>query len=341
MNEDVVFKIVQATGVLQSELILVHFWGDDVDKHIANNFCKAVVVLGATPVLLQQSRIINKDIFSFAQETCFNEKYFELFEKFDAVLDIFAYQPIVLGYEIKEEQYQLYQKYMREMFSRFVKMKRFTQIRVPTEENAKQTGLESDEYMKRMILAYNIDYSMLRRSCEMMIDNYKGKNILVLCTGDNYKLHFEVDNRVWYMDAGDGDFPCGEIYIAPIEEKTWGIVFFEELFIENIGKFENVLLQVKSGKLINSNHQNINLFLDGLMENEKTICELGIGMNPNIHSLCGITILDEKMKGTFHIAIGNNIMFGGKNNASNHIDFVGIGKIIGGNDDGKRSHGTI
>ena len=50
-------------------------------------------------------------------------------------------------------------------------------------------------------------------------------------------------------------------------------------------------------------------------------------MNPNIHSLCGYTLLDEKMAGTFHIAIGANTMFGGKNEASNHIDLVGNGQI--------------
>ena len=44
--------------------------------------------------------------------------------------------------------------------------------------------------------------------------------------------------------------------------------------------------------------------------------------------LCGYTVLDEKMCGTFHIAAGSNHMFGGKNEASDHIDFVGRGRIV-------------
>lgn len=43
-------------------------------------------------------------------------------------------------------------------------------------------------------------------------------------------------------------------------------------------------------------------------------------MNPNITDLCGYTVLDEKMSGTFHIAVGANEMFGGSNAASNHDD---------------------
>ena len=50
-------------------------------------------------------------------------------------------------------------------------------------------------------------------------------------------------------------------------------------------------------------------------------------MNPNVTDLCGYTVLDEKMAGTFHIAIGANTMFGGTNEASDHIDMVGYGKV--------------
>ena len=51
-------------------------------------------------------------------------------------------------------------------------------------------------------------------------------------------------------------------------------------------------------------------------------------MNPNVTELCGYTPLDEKMYGTFHIAVGANNMFGGTNAASDHIDFVGHGSVL-------------
>lgn len=327
MEKNIIYKIVQASGVKKGELILIHFWGEDKDKHIANDFCQVVVELGASPILLQQSRTINRDIFSSAQETCFNEKYFDLFHSFDAVLDIFTYQPIILGYEIEENQHKLYRKYMKELFSKLIEIERFAQIRIPTRENTKETDLEVEDYMNRMISAYDIDYLELKHSCEIMKNQLEKSNSLVLHTGDGCKLHLKLNDREWYIDAGDGDIPCGEVYIAPIENETQGKIFFEELFIEDIGKFSNVIFEIKNGQIIDSNNKEVNVFLDSLMENEKIVCEFGIGMNPNIHSLCGYTVLDEKMKGTFHIAIGANTMFGGKNNAPNHIDLVGVGKI--------------
>lgn len=60
-----------------------------------------------------------------------------------------------------------------------------------------------------------------------------------------------------------------------------------------------------------------------LKPEDKVICELGFGMNPNVKDLCGCTLLDEKMADTFHIAIGNNTMFGGTNESDQHIDLVG------------------
>ena len=45
--------------------------------------------------------------------------------------------------------------------------------------------------------------------------------------------------------------------------------------------------------------------------------EFGIGLNPAITSLTGNSLFDEKMAGTIHIAIGDNINFG--HNISSHI----------------------
>lgn len=50
-------------------------------------------------------------------------------------------------------------------------------------------------------------------------------------------------------------------------------------------------------------------------------------MNPNVTDLCGYTLLDEKMAGTFHIAVGANTMFGSENRATDHGDFVGCGEV--------------
>ena len=54
---------------------------------------------------------------------------------------------------------------------------------------------------------------------------------------------------------------------------------------------------------------------------------LGYELEDAQMDLCGYTLLDEKMAGTFHIAVGANTMFGGENRATDHGDFVGRGEV--------------
>lgn len=326
MNSEIIKKIVKASGVSAGEMILIHFWGEDADKGIANSFMVAVASMGATPILLQQSRTINKDIFLAAKDSSFDQRYFELFSKVDAVLDVFAYEPVVLGYQIEPEPLARYRNYMSRLFRKLMECKRFTQIRVPTEANARESQLDPQDYVLRMTKAYDIDYEALEDTCQKAIEHFSRASRVSVHTGEDCVLNFELTGRAWHIDAGDGDFPCGEIYIAPREGSTSGSIYFEMLYLDDV-KYNNVILQVEGGRIIDCNVPELAAYFAGLPEENRVVCELGIGMNPNVTDLCGYTVLDEKMAGTFHIAIGANDMFGGENKAANHDDFVGFGRI--------------
>lgn len=327
MDRKTISKIVRASGVSAGEMVLVHFWGEDADKEIANGFMAAVAETGATPVLLQQSRSVNRDMFLAAKGSCFGEQYFDLFTKFDAVLDVFAYRPVILGYEIEEDQFELYRKYMARLFSKLMNCKRFTQIRIPTAANAEESGLDPQDYIRRMERAYDIDYTAVYEACRQARDRFEGVNEVLLRTGEDCGLSFALAGRAWHIDAGDGDLPCGEIYIAPVEDKTQGTVYFETFYLNGV-KYEHVRLHIRDGRVINSDRPEVTAFFEKQPQENRVVCELGFGMNPNVTDLCGYTVLDEKMRGTFHIAVGANHMFGGTNEASDHIDFVGHGTIV-------------
>lgn len=290
------------------------------------NFSVAVAELGGTPISLHQSRLQNSKIFSVAKETSFGDSHFSIFEQVDAVLDVFAYQPVVLKYQLPEEQMNLYRAYMGNLFKSLMKVSRFTQIRVPTIDNAEESILEPDDYLTRMTSAYDIDYDKLRTNCEEKIEELKKANEIVIHTGEDCNIRFVTKGRKWIADCGDGDLPCGEVYIAPIEEATNGTVFYDKLNLKDIGVFDKVTLTIENGILTSSNNEDMNKFITSLSKEARVICELGFGMNENITSLCGYALLDEKMNNMFHIGIGNNTMFGGKNNADLHVDFVGSGR---------------
>lgn len=327
MNRQIVDKIVKASGIQPEEVVLLHFWGESKQEEVLGKFFEAVVSIGASPLELRQSRSRNQKIFAAATEESFGEKYFSMFDKVDTVLDIFVYQPVVFGAKLEEEQMMCYKKYMGNLFSVFGKAKRFLQIRIPTEENALESGLEPTEYIKRMERAYDIDYEVLKEKCLKKKSELEQASGVILVTRKENELHINYAGRKWEIDAGDGDLPCGEIYVAPIEELTEGEVYFEKLYVEDLGVYDKVQLSIKKGVVERSSCQELNKFLKELDITDRTVCELGFGMNEHVTELCGYTVLDEKMCDTFHIAIGDNTMFGGKNQAQLHMDFVGKAEI--------------
>ena len=60
----------------------------------------------------------------------------------------------ILGAEIEEKQMDLYRRYISTLFGRLMGCRRFTQIRIPTEANARESDLDPEEYIRRMDLAY-------------------------------------------------------------------------------------------------------------------------------------------------------------------------------------------
>lgn len=326
MDKNLVEKLVRVSGVQEGEVILIHYWGEEEHKEIADWFMEAVTELGGSPVFVQQSRALNQKLFSKAKIECFSENYFKLLEPIDAVLDIFAYQPVVLGSVLEKEQMDIYRKYMRNLFDQLMTKKRFTQIRIPTIENAQESGLDPKDYIQRMNQAYDIDYDQLKKVCnEKVIQLSKSKTIKISTKGEHL-LELVVEGRPWIADCGDGDLPCGEVYAAPVENQTNGTVCFESIYLEDVGEFEDVVMCIEEGKLQSCTKPEIQTFIDSLTENDRVVCEIGFGYNEKVRSLCGYPVLDEKMCGTFHIAIGNNQMFGGENQSNIHLDFVGVGE---------------
>lgn len=211
MTRETIAKIVKASGVSAGELILIHFWGENADKTVADQFAAAVAALGASPVVLQQARSVNREIFAGAKESCFDERYFGLFSKFDAGLDVFACQPIVLGYELEDAQMDLYRRYISQLFEKLVTCRRFAQIRIPTAANAAESGLDPQEYIRRMDRAYDVDDAAVRAACEHAAAQFAGASRVAVRTGEGCVLQLELTGRTWLTDAGDGDLPCGAL----------------------------------------------------------------------------------------------------------------------------------
>ena len=250
-----------------------------------------------------------------------------MFDQVDVVLDIMMTRPGFPGKGLDEEHLKMERKFIQKYFGMMASKKKLVQIRIPSKDNAMEAGMDEKEFEERLINACDIDYEAVQKACEEKVKEIAGKNQVSICTGNGCVLKMDLTGREWMIDAGDGDLPCGEVEIAPLEDKTNGTVHFDRLFAdgEDMGA---VTITVENGIAVTSDSDRFNEFLAELPPNGNVVCELGIGMNPGVTDLCGYEVLDEKMIGTFHIALGKNDMFGGKNDSFVHLDFVGKGELI-------------
>lgn len=329
MKDEIIKKVVNGMQLQKGQLVLLHFWGEDKYIPILRKFNTYISELGAIPFEYQEPVMYHASLFEKLEEAI-PDKYFKIFEPFDIVIDIFAQYPNnpFRGTGSQAEKY--YRAYMSQTFSEMVKKEKLIQLRVPTIENAKLSGADVDKYIDLMNRAYDVDCNVLQEECGKFIDSVLNMENVKLTTHNadsSYLLNLTLGRRKWIIDAGDGDLPCGEVYIAPIEGCSNGEVYFERIKLMDGNSVENILIQIENGRIVSSNSDTFNQHLKELPEDGLVLCELGIGMNPNVTEFSGIELLDEKVKGSFHVGFGANIMFGGENKSEVHMDFVGIGDL--------------
>lgn len=122
------------------------------------------------------------------------------------------------------------------------------------------------------------------------------------------------------------NIPDGEVYLAPLEYSANGFIIFDFVAIHGFGLVKNLKIKFKDGKVVwfDSPQKKIfKKFLDANTGEKDRIAEFAIGTNPAAQFI-GETIVDEKIFGSIHIAIGNNAggAYGGKNKASSHLDMI-------------------
>jgi leucyl aminopeptidase (aminopeptidase T) len=123
-----------------------------------------------------------------------------------------------------------------------------------------------------------------------------------------------------------GNLPSGEAYLTPIEGKTNGI-FVVDASMAGIGKIQDkpITIRVENGMAVEiTGGKEAGLLLEQIEkigEKARNIAELGIGTNDRA-IVSGLILEDEKVMGTVHIALGNNLSMGGTVDVPFHVDGI-------------------
>ena len=320
---DLIPNICEGFPFDKGDFVLLNLWGDNEDLTILDLLSENVSKKGIVPFKHHCSNsFFEKVVLNLIRnDQKFAQEHLRYLSSFKHVIDIFMYTPS-LPNGISDPEIPKFQEYLGELFNSLTQDKKnYIQLNVPTEINASKAGLDYDIYNSSMCNALSVDFPNLKKACREKVDSLKAKNNIEIITNKKYLLKLNINNRKWFIDDGCGDFPPGEVYIAPIENNSNGNLLVPVIHLKE-QTYKDVLLTFENGILIKSSSKEINEFLYALPEKYKILCEFGIGLNPKVKKLIGFTPIDEKALGTYHIGLGMNHFFGGENNCPFHMDFV-------------------
>jgi aminopeptidase len=139
-------------------------------------------------------------------------------------------------------------------------------------------------------------------------------------------IRFGIKGRRWVNCCGHENFPDGEVFTGPIEDATEGTVHYTYPAVMGGREVADVRLKFKGGKVVDAAAAKGESFLVKMLDQDKgarILGELALGCNYDIRKFTRNTLFDEKLGGTFHLAVGSGYPeTGSKNESGLHWDMV-------------------
>jgi aminopeptidase len=144
--------------------------------------------------------------------------------------------------------------------------------------------------------------------------------------GPGTDLRLNISGRTFITAHGKHNMPDGEFFTGPVEDSANGDVAFTYPAIYGGREVTGVKLRFEQGRVVDVSAERNEQFLIEMLDTDegaRRLGELGIGANYGIDRFTKELLLDEKIGGTIHLALGMSYPeTGGLNNSALHWDMV-------------------
>ncbi len=209
---------------------------------------------------------------------------------------------------------------------------RWTLTQFPCQAYAQDADMSLGDYENFVYSATYSDqpdpvqaWQKIRSDQQRLVDWLQGKKQVVV-RGPNTDLKLSVAGRKFINCAGDKNMPDGEIFTGPVEDSANGWVRFTYPAIHRGTEVEGVELEFKDGKVVKASAQKNEAYLLAMLDTDpgaRFLGEFAIGTNYAIQRFTKSILYDEKIGGSFHMAVGAGYPETGSVNQSTiHWDFI-------------------
>jgi aminopeptidase len=202
----------------------------------------------------------------------------------------------------------------------------------PTPSLAQLAGMSEARYTEFVERALFLDHEdpiaawreLSARQAEIVARLVPARRIRIEAEGTDLTL--DVSGRTWINSDGRRNMPSGEVFTGPHERSANGTIRFTVPTGPAGIPVSGVELTFREGEVVDAHAEQGQGYLDATLATDpgaRFLGELGIGTNTGIDVATGKILLDEKMAGTVHLALGRSYPeSGGTNESAVHWDLI-------------------
>ncbi len=207
----------------------------------------------------------------------------------------------------------------------------------PTQSSAQDAEMSLREYEDFVFNAGHLDkddpiaqWKKIEKQQQKIVDFLTGKKEVRFQAANGTDLTVDVEGMTWINCCGHENFPDGEVFTGPnLKAKNGGVngvVRYHFPAAHGGREVHDIELTFEKGKVVQARASKNEDFLKQMLDQDKGarfVGEVAIGTNYNIQQYTKNTLFDEKIGGTFHLAVGAGYPETGNTNESGlHWDMV-------------------
>lgn len=301
---------------------------------------KKVLQAGGHPLTRVTPNGLNEIFYKYASDE--QLKYIHkptrvVYEEYDVVINVMAEENTKALSSIDPHKMVIASQARRELSTLFMeraarKELKWTLTLFPTQASAQEAEMSVAEYED---FVYNacmpdqedpVGYWQGVFTKQQSIVEWLADKEVIHVKGPGTDLTLNVKGRTFINCACKENVPDGEIFTGPVEDSVNGHVTFSYPAIYSGKEVTNVRLVFENGKVVKASSDKNEDFLVKTLDTDegaRYVGEFAIGTNEGIQQFTREILFDEKIGGSFHMALGASYPeSGGKNESAIHWDMI-------------------
>lgn len=210
--------------------------------------------------------------------------------------------------------------------------RRWTLTLFPTAAYAQDAEMATEDFARLLEAACMLDrpdpvaaWQELSARQARMIDWLRQRTeIHIVAPGTD--LRMRVGGRGWINSDGKRNFPSGEVFTSPVEDSAEGHVHFTYPVVTSGREIADIRLRFAGGRVVDASAGKNEAFLISTLDTDpgaRRLGEIAFGTNYGIDRWTRNILLDEKIGGTMHMALGAGYPeTGSTNHSAIHWDMI-------------------